>query len=207
MTAQLARRHLRSVALGLCGLAVIATVACAGTASAAPEGQQQAAAAPSAPVVVNCGGKTQVRPGSYILACGDGGALVERLTWAAWGSSSALASGTYALNDCTPDCAAGHFDAFPALVVLWGPQSLPGHAGVRYFTQVTIIYTGNRSYTQDGKRYQLPQTQTDPLSRYGGAGLLARIAPRPGIVVTFRSNWNSAQWLLETTNATRLDLT
>jgi len=200
MTAQPARRRLRAAALALCGLAVIATTACAGAASAASARQQQAAAVTSVPVVVSCGGKTQVRPGEYILACGDGGALAEGLNWAAWGSSSALASGTYALNDCTPDCAAGHFDAFPALVVLWGSQSLPGHAGVRYFTQVTIIYTGNRSYTQDGKRYQLPQTQTDPLSRYGGAGLLS------GILVLFRCNWNSAQVTVKT-DATRGDLT
>jgi len=189
MTAQSARRRVKAAALALAGIAMLATTACAATASAATPGRsaESAGQATTTTVVVSCGGKTQVRPGSYILACGDGGALVEGLNWAAWGSSSALANGTYALNDCTPDCAAGHFDAFPALVVLWGSQSLPGHAGVRYFTQVTIIYTGNRSYTQDGKRYQLPQTQTDPLSRYGGAGLL------PGILVLFPCNWNSAQ--------------
>ena len=39
----------------------------------------------------------------------------------------------------------------------------------RYFTELTIIATGNRSYTAGGKTYQQPQTLTIPLSQHGGA--------------------------------------
>ena len=176
MTAQPARNRLKALALAACGIAVIATAAYATSASAAQSGRsaasagrQHAQAMASIPVVVNCSMKTQVRPGSYTLACADGNAYVGSLNWSAWGPSSALATGTSSFNDCTPNCLSGHGHTFPALVVLWGVKPLPGHAGVRYFTEMTIIYTGNRSYTADGKRVTLPQTQTDPLSNFGGA--------------------------------------
>jgi hypothetical protein len=38
----------------------------------------------------------------------------------------------------------------PVLVALWRAEPLPGHAGQRYFTRLTIIYTGNRSYRAGG---------------------------------------------------------
>ncbi|HXP19859.1 MAG TPA: hypothetical protein VN840_09470 [Streptosporangiaceae bacterium] len=176
MTAQPARNRIKALALAACGIAVIATAAYATSASAAQSGrsaasagQQHAQAVASTPVVVNCSMKTQVRPGSYTLACADGNAYVSGLSWSAWGSSSALASGNYAFNDCTPNCLSGHGHTFSGLVVLWGVKSLPGHAGVRYFTEMTIILTGNRSYTAGGKKVTESQTQTIPLSNFGGA--------------------------------------
>jgi hypothetical protein len=55
------------------------------------------------------------------------------------------------------------------LVALWRPEPLPGHVGERYFTRLTIIYTGSRAYSAGGRLYQLPVTATDPLLAYGGA--------------------------------------
>jgi hypothetical protein len=168
MTALPTRSLRKAAALGLCGLAVIATAACGAAASAASlEGQ--APATTGVPVVVSCAMKTQVRPGIFTLACADGNAYVNGLNWSTWGSSSALASGNYAFNDCTPNCLSGHGHTFAGLVVLWGVKSLPGHMGVRYFTEMTIILTGNRSYTAGGKKVTESQTQTIPLSNFGGA--------------------------------------
>ena len=169
MTASPVRSLRKVAALALCGIAVVATAACGAAASAATVGEQWASTTTAVPVVVSCGMKTQVRPGSYTLACADGNVYVSALNWTAWGSSSALASGTYAFNDCTPNCLSGHGHTLPALVVLWGAQPLPGHAGVRYFTEMTVIFTGNRSYTAGGKAYKEPQTLTVPLLQYGGA--------------------------------------
>ncbi len=171
----------KTAALALCGLAVIATAGCGTSASAATLGQSAASAGRHAagtsavPVVVVCFNKTQIRPGSYLLACGDGSAYLEHLSWADWASSSALASGTLLFNNCTPDCADGRGIALPVLAVLWDAQPWPGHAGVRYFTRLTMIFTGNRSYTADGKTYQEPQTLTYPMFQDGGAGLLSGI--------------------------------
>ena len=172
MTAQPGRRRVKVAALALAGIAMVATTAWAAAASAATSrrsaesvGRQSS----GVPVVVNCQQKTQVRPGSIILACADGNAYAGSLKWTAWGSSSALAGGTYAFNDCTPTCLSGHGHTVAALVVLWGARALPGHTGVRFFSEMTMIFTGNRSYTAGGKKYQLAQTMTLPLSQYGGA--------------------------------------
>ncbi len=167
MTALPTRSLRKAAALALGGIAVIATAACGAAASAATQEPQQSMA--SLPVVVSCAMKTQVRPGSFTLACADGNAYVSGLSWSAWGSSSALASGNYSFNDCTPNCLSGHGHTFGGLVVLWGVKSLPNHAGVRYFTEMTIILTGNRSYTAGGKKYTEAQTTTIPLSNFGGA--------------------------------------
>jgi hypothetical protein len=156
----------KAAALALAGIGLIATAACGAAASAATQAPQAAA---GVPVVVSCAMKTQVRPGSFTLACADGNAYVSGLSWSAWGSSSALASGNYAFNDCTPNCLSGHSHTFGGLIVLWGAKSLPGHAGVSYFTEMTIILTGNRSYTAGGKKVTESQTQTIPLSNFGGA--------------------------------------
>jgi hypothetical protein len=177
MTAQPARRHLKAAALALCGMAVLATTVLAttgfaATASAATSGPSAETArqqSTATPVVVNCARKTQVRPGSIVLACADGNVYVGGLSWTTWGSSSALASGSYAFNDCTPNCLSGHGHTFPALVVLWGAKGLPGHSGVRFFSEMTLIFTGSRSYTAGGKTFQLSQTMTILLSQYGGA--------------------------------------
>ena len=181
MTAPQARGLRQAAALALCGLAVIATAGCGTSASAATSGQsaasagRHAAGASAVPVVVVCFNKTQIRPGEYLLACGDGSAYLQKLNWAAWGSSSALASGTYIFNNCTPNCADGRGIAFGVLAVLWDAQPWPGHAGVRYFTELTMIFTGNRSYTAGGKTYQEPQTVTFPMFKEGGAALLSGI--------------------------------
>ena len=168
MTALPTRSLRKAAALALGGIAVIAAAACGAAASAATQAPQQEAMA-ALPVVVNCAMKTQVRPGSFTLACADGNAYVSGLSWTAWGSSSALASGNYAFNDCTPNCLSGHRHTFSGLVVLWGVKALPNHAGVRYYTEMTIILTGNRSYTAGGKKVTESQTLTIPLSNFGGA--------------------------------------
>src|SRR5580658_2373080 len=158
----------KASALALCGVAVIATAGCGAAASAASLGKQQVAGTNAVPVVVACINKTQIRPSEYILPCGDGNAYLDHLNWATWGSSSALAGGTYIFNDCVPNCVGGHGHSFGVLAVLWDVQPWPGHSGVRYFTRLTIIFTGNRSYTAGGKTYTESPTLNIPLSQIGG---------------------------------------
>jgi hypothetical protein len=166
------RIRVRAAALVLCGAAAIAAaVAASAPATAAGRSEQGViAASAGVPVVIDCAAHPQVRPGQYILACADAGAYLTGLHWAAWGSSSAFAGGFFKLNLCTPDCSAGHFARFPMLAALWRAEPRPGHPGQRYFTRVTIIYTGNRAYREHGRLFHLPPTVTDPLSEFGGAG-------------------------------------
>ncbi len=172
MTTPFTRGRIRAAAIALCGIAAIATTACAASAPAAASGRQQAmgvTAAASVPVVVDCAGHAQTRPGQYVLACADGNAYLATLHWATWGSSAAFADGISTFNDCVPNCVSGHGHSFPVLVALWRAEPRPGHGGERYFTRLTIIYTGSRAYRAGGKLYHLPATATDPLSAYGGA--------------------------------------
>jgi len=109
------------------------------------------------------------RPSRYVLACADGNAYLKGMHWATWGAAAAFGAGTDTFRVCIPSCSAGRLHNFPALAALWRAEPLPGHAGERYFTRLTIIFTGNRSYRAGGKTYHLSQTATYPLVASGGA--------------------------------------
>ncbi len=165
-----ARTRVRAAAIALCGIAAIATAAAAAgpaTAATSPQSRVQPAAS-SLPVVVNCSMHTQVRPGSYTLTCADDNNNLDSLHWVAWGSAAAFATGVNTFNDCIPNCLANHLKTFPVLVNLWRTEPLPGNPGERYFSRMTLVYTGSRSYTAGGKTYHLSQTVTYQLSAHGG---------------------------------------
>jgi hypothetical protein len=169
MAIRYTRNRVKVIILALASVAAIA----AGSASVAfaSPGRSSAPAAATVrdPVVINCAGHAQTRPGSYTLACADGNAYVSGLHWAAWGSAAAFGSGTYWFNDCVPSCVAGHGHSFTVLTALWRAKPLPGHPGERYFTRLTLIFTASHSYRAGGRVHHLPGTQTLPLSAGGGA--------------------------------------
>jgi hypothetical protein len=116
-------------------------------------------------VVVNCLGKQQTRPSSFILTCADANDALSGLHWVNWAASQAFGTGTEVINTCTPNCADGKLVSYPALVALWRPEPRPGHPGVRYFTRITRIYPAARPplYYCQGKRTCYPQTSTSAL--------------------------------------------
>jgi hypothetical protein len=93
-------------------------------------------------VIITCENKAQVRPASYLLACGDGTSGLAKLKWVSWTSGVATATGNFSLDTCTPNCAQGKFITSPVLVVLWQPTPVPHQHGQRQFMKMTIIYTG-----------------------------------------------------------------
>src|SRR5260221_7360871 len=163
---------LRAAALALCGIAAIAVAVSAASAPAVAAGRSQSAAviaSASVPVIVNCAMHGQVRPREYTLPCADQKSVLTGLTWAAWGSSSAFAAaGINTFDDCIPSCAAGHYHSFPGLAALWRAEPWPGRPAQRYFTRLTLIYTGPRSYRAGGRLHVIPVTVTYPLSPAGG---------------------------------------
>ncbi|MGH3187872.1 MAG: hypothetical protein ACRDPY_02225 [Streptosporangiaceae bacterium] len=162
--------RVKAAVVGLCGIAAIGvTVGLASTAGAASGQPHLSSSTASVPVVVNCAMHAQTRPGTYILACGDGNGYVNKLQWASWGSSAAFATGSYVFNTCTPNCAAGHYVSFPVLAALWRTEPWSGHGGQRYFSRLTIILTGSTTYKAAGKTFHVSATQTFPLSSLGGA--------------------------------------
>jgi hypothetical protein len=126
-------------------------------------------ASASVPVVVNCAKHGQVRPREYTLPCADQKSVLTGLTWAAWGSSSAFAAaGINTFDDRIPSCAAGRYHSFPVPAVLWRAEPWPGHTAQRYFTRLTIVYTGHRGYRAGGRLHLIRVTVTYPLSPAGG---------------------------------------
>lgn len=111
----LTRRRTGALLLALiCGTAAVV---------AAPVKANGAPAAAGRTALISCERVATFRPSSYVLACGDGNASLERLRWSAWTKARAAARGVYHVNDCVPYCAAGHFHDYPVNVVFDHPVS------------------------------------------------------------------------------------
>ena len=98
-----------------------------------------------------------------LVACGDANSPLANLVWSTWSPDGAKATGTAMVNDCTPDCADGHFHSYPATVTLSG--TYPEENGAVLFSQLTEDIGGG--YSRDHLNpyiYRLP----DALGNYTG---------------------------------------
>jgi hypothetical protein len=139
-----------------------ASSASAATTAAGPAAAVSAASANRPrPVVLDCGPRPLALPASYILTCGDGGTGIEGMRWTSWTAGLASGYGTFYQNDCVPDCAAGKFIRYPVLAAFWGSAAVPGHPGDRRYTELTLIFTGQRPPVYGpGGEPSYPLTQT-----------------------------------------------
>lgn len=117
------------------------------------------------PVLFDCLNHPVVKPSSYIFTCADDGSFLYYLKWTSWTSVRATAVGVHELNDCTPNCAEGKFRKYPAVITFWRPEALAGHPGEKYFTRVTVSYTGPRPpmYMSYGQLLKNPASWTEVL--------------------------------------------
>jgi hypothetical protein len=92
-------------------------------------------------VVGNCT-KSQLRPPSIIIACGDGNILLLRLKWTSFGGAIARGDGDYSANDCTPNCAAGKFHSYPVKVALSKAMLCKDHHDD--YQLASLTFTGRR---------------------------------------------------------------
>jgi hypothetical protein len=106
------------------------------------------------PTVLTCLGKNLARPANEVVTCATANQSWRNVTWSRWGAKTATGTGTLLRNDCTPNCAAGHFHRYQARVVLSKPRS---SSKGPIFTVASIAYTAN------GKRH------TDTRSLRGGS--------------------------------------
>ncbi|MCX4870759.1 hypothetical protein OHU11_03230 [Streptomyces sp. NBC_00257] len=131
-----------------------AIMLCAATALAAaiPLPASASASAPAATdshpstrvVAVDCFSNPQVRPGDFLLACGDGNNRLIDIHWSHWGPTSAVGRALDAVNDCDPYCAAGKFHTYPVIVRLDRPETWKTDSGLRQFTRMQLVYTDGR---------------------------------------------------------------
>jgi hypothetical protein len=144
-----------AVAIGVALPAALATVATLATLGPVMLGAGSAAAAvrpvysinrtmtsTKAPLVdAECTKPGITKPSTIILACGDGNAVLQKLTWSSWQSHSASGQGSLSQNDCTPDCADGTFHSYPVKVSLADPVPTDGR---QYFVKVTLSFPKHR---------------------------------------------------------------
>ena len=88
----------------------------------------------------NCGPLVSA-PAELVIACADANYSLEKLKWKGWGTVAAKATGSAKANDCTPNCAAGHFHSYPVQVIADGLRAC-GRAKI--YTRLTIVYPGKR---------------------------------------------------------------
>ena len=97
-------------------------LALSGTVTATALAVVPASAAPSAVVVVSCGGHGMVRPGGYDIGC-TANELLRTLHWQTW-RGTAYGNGVLKVNACTPTCAQGKYIDYSILTVLWRPRGV-----------------------------------------------------------------------------------
>jgi hypothetical protein len=124
----------------LVAAAALLTTLTSGTPGGSGAGGSGAVAA-SAPQVATCTGRAVVEPSSLTLSCADANSALTATRWSAWGARSARGVTTFALNPCTPDCAASPLRHFPgATVVLDRPVATPH--GARFSRAVVTYRSG-----------------------------------------------------------------
>jgi hypothetical protein len=62
---------------------------------------------------------------------GDSTAILSAMAWPTWSASKAVGTGTYELDGCDPDCAAGPVYKVPAVVTLSKPVKVCSSTGTR----------------------------------------------------------------------------
>jgi hypothetical protein len=89
--------------------------------------------------ITNCNTAAS-RPKLLTLTCGDGNTVLKGLSWSAFGGSSAQAKGTFVMNTCEPNCAAGKDVSYPVTVKATSPRICK--KGVRVYNKLTLQFTG-----------------------------------------------------------------
>jgi hypothetical protein len=72
-----------------------------------------------------------------VLYVGGPDTFVRVQHWSHWTASSAFARGTLWVDNCRPNCAAGHYVRYPASVTL---SRVAAHKGASYFSRLTLRY-------------------------------------------------------------------
>jgi hypothetical protein len=63
---------------------------------------------------------------------GDSTTFLSNMTWTSWSGTEAVGTGTYKINDCNPNCAAGHVHSVAAMVTLSQPVKVCSASGTHW---------------------------------------------------------------------------
>lgn len=97
-----------------------------------------AAVRPATVKVLTCGGKTVVKPSTFIISCADANTELTATHWTSWTARSATGTTRFGLNLCNPYCAASKFSFFPGSTVRLSAPVIAKHG--RLFSKLTVTY-------------------------------------------------------------------
>ncbi|HEY5265344.1 MAG TPA: hypothetical protein VIJ40_00885 [Acidimicrobiales bacterium] len=63
--------------------------------------------------IVTCRGNSVIEPRSFVITCADANTQLTKTHWSSWTSTGASGTTTFAMNLCTPYCAASPMSYFP----------------------------------------------------------------------------------------------
>jgi hypothetical protein len=96
-----------------------------------------AGSAPKTLFPANCD-KPTYKPTRIVVACADANNRLARIKWESYGTDAASGTATAVVNDCEPNCAAGTFHHFRAVVTLNKPKDCGRY---RQFTRLVERFT------------------------------------------------------------------
>ena len=99
-----------------------------------------AGSAPKTLFPANCG-KPTYKPTRILVACADANNRLAKIKWESYGSDAASGTATAVVNDCEPNCAAGTFHHFRAVVTLNKPKDCGRY---RQFTRLVERFTDEK---------------------------------------------------------------
>ena len=99
-----------------------------------------AGSAPKTLFPANCGAPSY-KPTRIVVACADGNNRLARIKWQSYGTDAASGTATAVVNDCEPNCAAGEFHSFRAVVTLNKPKDCGRY---RQFTRLVERFTDDK---------------------------------------------------------------
>ena len=86
-----------------------------------------------------CEHRARIRPKSIVVACADANFYVANIRWSQWRTTRAVGVGTAHVNDCKPNCAAGHVHSYPATATFSKPKRCPD--GRRDYRRALVTFS------------------------------------------------------------------
>jgi hypothetical protein len=90
--------------------------------------------------MTNCN-KSQSKPKTVVLTCGDANTALKGMTWSSFGGTTAKGKGTFVTNTCEPNCAEGKNVSYPVSVVATGSKKCKGGS---VYGKLSLTFTGSK---------------------------------------------------------------
>ena len=88
--------------------------------------------------ILTCAGTTVSHPRNFVISCADANAALTQTHWSTWSAHSATGTTRFALNLCTPYCAASPMSYFPRSSVTVSAPVSTRHG--RLFSKLVVHY-------------------------------------------------------------------